>query len=172
MRSRIKNKKGFSISEMLMVVMILSLIIVMLGSGVMVVKNSYEKITLKAEAQTLLSTTITKVSDEFRFAKYVNADDNPKAAKFVSGNLGYEIWFKNDDGSSGMKGILICNNAGVSAQLLTDKTMTSRLTPSIEYQYDKDNRLFTATITIATRDNDKFLEQEIKVKPINNRKES
>ena len=60
MRARMKNKEGFSISEMLMVVMILSLIIVILGSGVMEVKNAYERITLKAEAQTLLSTTITK----------------------------------------------------------------------------------------------------------------
>lgn len=50
MRARMKNKEGFSISEMLMVVMILSLIIVILGSGVMVVKNAYERITLKAEA--------------------------------------------------------------------------------------------------------------------------
>ena len=172
MKGRINNKRGFSISEMLMVVMILSLIIVMLGSGVMVVKNSYEKITLKAEAQTLLSTAISKVSDEFRFAKYINADDDPKAAKFVSGNLGYEIWLGNGDESNGQKGILICANAGASVQLLTDKTMTNRLTPSIKYAYDKDANLFTATITIATKDNDKFLEQEIKVKPINNRKES
>lgn len=172
MKTRINNKLGFSISELLMVVMILSLIIVILGGGVKVVKNSYERITLKAEAQTLLSTTITRVTDEFRFAKYIKAEDDPKAAKFTSGNLGYEIWFENGDGNSGTKGILICTNAGTSIQLLTDKTMTEQLTPSIDYQYDKAQNLFTATITIATKDNKEFLKQEIKVKPINNRKES
>ena len=103
MRARMKNKEGFSISEMLMVVMILSLIIVILGSGVMVVKNAYERITLKAEAQTLLSTTITKVTDEFRFSKYIN-DDGTSPAKFTSGIRGYEIWFEDGDGTSGKKG--------------------------------------------------------------------
>lgn len=166
MKTWMRNKDGFSISEMLMVVLILSLIIVILGSGVMVVKNSYEKITLKAEGQTLLSTTITKVTDEFRFSKYID-DDGATPVKFTSGNLGYEIWFENADESSGKKGILVCNRGGTTSQLLTDKTMTSRLTPSITYQFDKDQNLFTATVTIATKDNEKFLEQEIKVKPIN-----
>lgn len=166
MKAWLKNKKGFSISEMLMVVMILSLIIVILGSGVMVVKNAYEKITLKAEAQTLLSTTITKVTDEFRFSKYIN-DDGTSPVRFVSGIRGYEIWFEDGDGTSGKKGILVCNLGGTSTQLLTDKTMTSRLTPTITYQYDKDKKLFAATITIATKENKKFLQQEIKVKPIN-----
>ena len=113
MRARMKNKEGFSISEMLMVVMILSLIIVILGSGVMVVKNAYERITLKAEAQTLLSTTITKVTDEFRFSKYIN-DDGTSPAKFTSGIRGYEIWFEDGDGTSGKKGILVCNLGGLS----------------------------------------------------------
>lgn len=165
MNTKIKNRKGFSISEMLMVVLILSLLIVVLGSGVMVVKNTYEKITVKAEAQTLLSTTITKVTDEFRFAKYINGDD-PSAVKFTSGNLGYEIWLANGDGKSGTKGVLVCNNVGTSSQLLTDKTMTSRLTPKIEYSYDDKEDLFTATITIVYEEAD-YLKQEIKVKPIN-----
>lgn len=165
MKEKIKDKSGFSISEMLMVVMILALIIVVLGSGVMVVKNAYEKITLKAEAQTLLSTTIAKVSDEFRYSRYIDDDETP--VKFASGNLGYKIWFENGHGADGKKGILVCNGTGTSVQLLTDKTMTDGLTPSITYGYDKDKNLFCGTITITGRDNEKFLEQEIKVEPIN-----
>lgn len=165
MNTKITNRKGFSISELLMVVLILSLLTVILGSGFMVVKNSYEKITVKAEAQTLLSTTITKVTDEFRFAKYINAED-PKAVKFTSGNLGYEIWFENGDGNSGTKGIMVCNHAGLSTQLLTDQTMTSKLTPQIEYEYDENANLFTATIIIKYKETD-YLKQVIKVKPIN-----
>ena len=166
MGTRIKKKDGFSISEMLMVVLILSLIIVVLGSGVMVVKNAYEKITVKAEAQTLLSTTITKVTDEFRFSKYIK-DDGTDPVKFTSGNQGYEIWFENGDDTKGNRGILMCANGGGSVQLLTDKTMTSRLTPKMTYSYDKTDNLFFATITIAYKDNEEYLKQEIKVKPIN-----
>lgn len=165
MKEKVKNRRGFSVSEMLMVVLILSLLIVVLGSGFMVVKNSYEKITVKAEAQTLLSTTIAKVTDEFRFARYIHAED-PKVVKFTSGILGYEIWFENGDGSNGNKGILVCNNAHLSVQLLTDKTMTSRLTPQMEYGYDEDANLFTATIIIKYKEAD-YLKQVIKVKPIN-----
>ena len=65
---KLNNSKAFTLSELLAVVLILSLIMTTLAGGLTVVRTAYEKITLKAESATLMSTVITKVTDELRFA--------------------------------------------------------------------------------------------------------
>lgn len=165
MIKKLKDIRGYSLSEMLMVTLIVALVAAVLGGGVMVVKDAYQRITLKAEAQTLLSTTITELTDEFRFAEYIENND-PTAPDFVSGNLGYRISFENGSGNQGEKGIMIKTAAG-DRQLLADGVMTSSLVPQIEYSYDEENNLFVATVTIKHGDNHSYMSQEIKVCPIN-----
>ena len=60
---KLNNSKAFTLSELLAVILILSLIMTTLAGGLTVVRTAYEKITLKAEAATLMSTVITKVTD-------------------------------------------------------------------------------------------------------------
>lgn len=164
MMKKWKSRSGFSLSEMLMVVLILSLLISAIGGGVIVVKNAYEKITLKAEAQVLLSTTVTKVKDELRYAQNIEGAENPK---FQSGNLLYPISFENGSGDEGDRGIIVCTPEE-RQQLLTDSTMSSDLTPSLEYRYDSTKNKFYAVIRIFHGNESKpYLEQKITVNPIN-----
>ena len=168
MKTKLKNKKGFSISELLMVVLILSLIIVILGGGLTVVLNAYNRITLKAEAQTLLSTAITQVSDEFRFASDIDTGDNGHVT-FLSATQGCQVYFTNDTSES-KRGILIGNtvNTTDTATLLTDKTQTSGLYTEIDdYQYDDQSQTFDATITVRNSSGDKVVSQNIIVRPLN-----
>ncbi|MEG0924791.1 MAG: hypothetical protein RSD90_03440 [Anaerovoracaceae bacterium] len=155
-------KSGFTISEMLMAVLILSLIIIIIGGGVVVVKNSYQTISLKAEAEVLISTTITKVTDEFRFAKNVESGIGVAPASFESGNSKYRMTFANKP-----DGIYTISTVGnYEIPLLTDKTMTSKLIPTIEYSFDESTKLFNATITIKYQDKE-YTKQAITIKPIN-----
>lgn len=153
-----------------MVVMILALVVTVIGSGTMVVKNAYDKIIVKAEAQVLMSTAITKVKDELRFSgKYDNSGADAMDTDlpvFLSQRL-TRTYFKNSDeyDEEGLKGILMVTNEG-KEQLLTDRTMTSRLTPRIDYSYDETKELYRVTITIKYGDNEEFLSQTIEVKPI------
>ncbi|MGF6376135.1 prepilin-type N-terminal cleavage/methylation domain-containing protein [Clostridiales Family XIII bacterium PM5-7] len=179
MKKKMMNKKGFTLSELLMVVLILGLLVTILGSGFGVVKEAYEKVTLKAEAQTLMATTVTKVKDEFRFAREIKTGQlvvgSTPVTTFVSGNENMEVFFTDD--TTGNRGILMVEVAKPaqgdehqSVAIATDKTMTNNLTTSIDYNYDVGTHVITATIQILkVVDSGKtlILEQEIKVKPIN-----
>lgn len=170
MIDRLKKRDGFTLSEMLMTVLIISLVILLLGGGVYVIKNAYDKVTAKAEAQTIASTAITKITDEFRYATGIATGSDGKC-KFFSEAKGCTIWFENpgeDDG--GKRGILICRGQGEEdrIQLLTDETMAEGLTPTIEYSYDEGSKVFKATIRIKYRNKEDFVKQELTVRPVNN----
>lgn len=162
------NKKGFTISETMVSIMILSLVVAIIGGGIIVVKNSYERITLKANAQVLISTTISKVNQEFRFAEDIETNGNSVYTEtpYFVGTDGYRMSFVNKSD----KGIMVHYSYGDESQessLLTDKTMTDGLIPSIVYRYSKDDNLFSYTVIV--KQNDKTIEQqEIKVRPLNN----
>ena len=158
-----KHREGFTLSEMLMTVLIICLVIVLLGGGTSVIKNAYDKVTAKAEAQTILSTAVTMVTDEFRYATAITLEKDGSYS-FDSGVSGCRIWFDNDSD----KGIIKCRTND-TIPLLTKETMAEELIPSIKYDYDSGTKLFNATISIY-RDNKKnaFVEQTIHIKPVNN----
>ena len=58
---KLKSDQGFTLVEMVLALFILSLIVTVIGGGVTVVKSAYEKITLQAEAQVLVSTFVTAI---------------------------------------------------------------------------------------------------------------
>jgi type II secretory pathway pseudopilin PulG len=164
------NKKGFTISETLVSLLILALVITLTGGGIVVVKNAYERVTMKANAQTLLSTTMTKVSNELRYAEDIDttaADSGGKVdtPAFTDGRTSYRLTFVNDAD----KGIVERYTYGTKhedVQILSSKTMTDGLVPSIKYSYDKEDRLFSATITVS-KNSGMVYEQTIKVRPLN-----
>lgn len=160
------NKKGFTLSETLASVLILILVVTIIGGGIVVVKNAYQRITLKANAQVLMSTAITKVSDELKFAENIEGTDTPT---FVSGNNSYKMSFVNGDGTADNLGIMEAYATGDSTQniqLLSTKTMTDGLVPSITYNYSSDDKLFTATIEVK-KDGTTVSKQTITVRPLN-----
>ena len=58
------NKQGFSLTELLVAVLILSMVSAVVAGGIPVAKDAYEKITVSANAQVMLSTTITALRNE------------------------------------------------------------------------------------------------------------
>lgn len=56
---KLKKRKGFSLTELLAAVLILSMVSAVVAGGIPVAKDAYEKITLSANAQVMLSTTIS-----------------------------------------------------------------------------------------------------------------
>lgn len=172
LREKLSRANGFSLSEMLMVVLVLSLLMMVIGGGVSVVQNAYVKIPLKADAQVLLSTAIASVSDEFRFASKIqtakdsNGNDVPT---FVSGSRGYRVWFENGSGAdgSGQRGILMkYDNGTKTSQLLTDQTMNDGLMPDMTYSYNSSTGLFEATITVK-KNSTVMASQTIQVRALN-----
>lgn len=96
--NRIRSQKGFSLTEMLVTVLLMSLATLAIAAGVTAAVRTYRSMTLKAEAQTLLGTAIAAVDDDFASADLttltIGGDGNE--ASFFSGNRGYDVHIHND----------------------------------------------------------------------------
>jgi prepilin-type N-terminal cleavage/methylation domain-containing protein len=152
-RKKKRRTSGFTLTETLMVVLLVSILSAAVAGGTVVVRNAYEKITLKANAQTVLSTTVTALEREFPYASDVSEDvENPS---FVSGVSGARISFQSDPDSN----IYIHYAAdGLTDQpLLTEKTVTDELRTGLTYTYDGDRKLFDLHVTVYDRDSGKIL---------------
>lgn len=156
---KIQSQKGFSIPEMLMAVLIMTLTLSFIGGGVTVIKDAYLKITIRKEAQILLSTVITAVSRELQYA-----DDIQKADgywNFYNIERGYRMSFENQNNN-----IYIKSQVGEEEKpLLTDKLITSGLIPKIK-DLTYINQVFTYKIEIYYKD-EVLAKQEISVRPMN-----
>lgn len=58
------NRKGFSLTELLVAVLILSMVSAVVAGGIPVARDAYEKITVTANAQVMLSTAISALRNE------------------------------------------------------------------------------------------------------------
>ena len=73
-----KNNKGFSLTELLVAVLILSMVSAVVAGGIPVAKDAYEKITVSANAQVMLSTTISALRNELCTASDLSVEEVPK----------------------------------------------------------------------------------------------
>ncbi|MDD3218403.1 MAG: prepilin-type N-terminal cleavage/methylation domain-containing protein [Lachnospiraceae bacterium] len=173
MRQKINSQKGFTLSEMLMSVLVMLLATLIIAGGVTAVRSAYINITLKADAQTLLSTTISAMEDDLRYAQNINIsniEDGTTTVAFDSPSRGYNMYFLNDDS----EGILIANTQSTATvPLVTDKAMANNLFSKFESEgaaiYNPEDNIFTLTIKVCNKkDSDKVLaEQQLSIKPIN-----
>ncbi len=75
-RQKLNNRRGFSITELLVAILILSMVSSVVAGGIPVAKEAYEKITLSANAQVMLSTTISALRNELCTASDVTIWDS------------------------------------------------------------------------------------------------
>lgn len=106
-----ENRKGFSLTELLAAVLILSMVSAVVAGGIPVAKDAYEKITLSANAQVMLSTAISALRNELGTAtqvkvtddgglEYFNSSINNYATITCPGNDVIVTWYsKNESGS-------------------------------------------------------------------------
>ena len=174
--SKLKNKKGFSLAELLIVILIISLAGLAMSEGFRVIHKTYHQIVQKANAETLLSTTIYKVSNYLRYADDINKDTN----QFLDTTSGYTISLSNptDASESSMECIVVRYYSGdtkiESHPILSEKTMTNNLVPSLDsitWQGQDSSTIATFTISIYdktdTSKSNAIVSQEVVVHPIN-----
>ena len=156
---KIQSQKGFSIPEMLMAVLIMALTLSFIGGGVTVIKDAYLKITIRKEAQILLSTVITAISKELQYADDVQKSDS--YLNFYNIDRGYRMSFENKNNN-----IYIRTEVGDEDKpLLIDKIMTNGLVPKIK-DLTYIDQIFTYKIEIEYK-NEVLAQQEISIRPMN-----
>ena len=72
MKRKINSEAGFTLVEMLAAVVILVMLSLMLGTGLQMTMDSYQKITAQSEVDLLASTAVNALADDLRFARDVS----------------------------------------------------------------------------------------------------
>lgn len=75
-RTKLLSKSGFSLAEMLMVVMVVLLSTAVIAAGIPAALRAYRNVSDSANAQVLLSTTLTKLKDELGSATDININNS------------------------------------------------------------------------------------------------
>jgi len=113
-----KNDQGFSIAEMLIVVLILLMVSGVVAGGMPVAARAYKTVVDSSNAQLLLSTTVTTLREELGEASDVVCDSSARKFTYTNTTGGAsEIEFKTD-------GVYITSanvNAGNSRPLVSNK---------------------------------------------------
>ncbi len=99
-----RRDAGFTLAETLLAVLIMSIIFTAVGGGVIVLKNNYEKVTQRAQAQVLLATTVSAMNADLESATAVKLDepDKTKVSCFYSSYR--NTWCKFETETSGSSG--------------------------------------------------------------------
>ena len=75
-KEKLKNRSGFTLAETLLAVLILLLVSVIVANGIPVAQNVYNNVIIGANAQVLLSTTVTALRNELGTAQKIEIDSN------------------------------------------------------------------------------------------------
>ena len=134
-KKRVSSKKGFTLAETLVAILILLMVTAIVAAGIPVAANAYEKVVLAGNAQTLLSTTMTRLRDELGTATNITVtkDNNDRYIIDYTGDTGRNsrIEFSSENGSENPIGIYLTENAGATNSykhlLVTEQAATKSL---------------------------------------------
>lgn len=126
---KLRSKKGVTIAEMLLALLILAMTMSILGGGLYVVQNAYQKIIREADAQTLLSTASSAVSAELQKSKDIRKETVAGAERwsFYQVDRGYRIALVNRDSN-----IYLETENGKQISLLSEQVIPKGLNLEIE----------------------------------------
>ena len=95
-RNKLNRRKGFSLTELLAAVLILGMVSSVVAGGIPVARDAYNKVTVSANAQVLMSTTISALRSQLGVAKIV--DDDEMSIKYLNGKNGANSVISLDSG--------------------------------------------------------------------------
>ena len=102
-KRKLKSTAGFTLAETLLAVLILLLVSVIVARGVPAAKNVYEKVFIGANAQALLSTTISALKDELGTAWDVSTENiTVKGKEGEDKTVTAIVYFSADTGAKSM----------------------------------------------------------------------
>lgn len=148
LKKRTMNTRGFTLAETLITVAIISLVCTGLVGISGVVRNIYRKVTLEADAETLMATTVTALKEDMSSAN--NVVTNGNVLKFYSTARGCQMYYaKEPDTDNGIKVVLVAGDGSeTTLPLVTKKTMPHGLYTQISnIKYTKGLWSFDVLVT-------------------------
>lgn len=99
---KLKSRGGFSLGELLVATLILLMVSSVVAGGIPVARDAYNKVTIGANSQVLLSTTISALQNELGTATEIEPPKN-NTITYINGRTG----LKTELYTSGKEGIKI-----------------------------------------------------------------
>ena len=122
-KRKIRDKRGFSLAETLLAVLILMLVSVIVATGMPAATNAYNKVVLGANAKVMLSTAITALHDELGTAWQVGkAEGDTTNTKLVYFNA--STGAKSELSLDNAKSIQIRDYISLNGDLIHDTSYT------------------------------------------------
>ena len=151
---KLQSERGFTLAELLATIAIMAIVMGVVAGGASSLIKVYKSIRLRADAQTLLSTSVMAVSDEMYTAHDIVTDDTGKVTTFVSDDIGTvtisQGSFTDADGET-LNCIMINGNNVVASK-------TQVLGLNVEFKddagnqafptYDKTSKVFTFSVNV------------------------
>ena len=73
---KLNSKKGFTLAEMLLAVLILLMVSAVVAAGIPAAREAYEKVVLTSNAEVMLATTVSTLRNELGSAKHIEPTSN------------------------------------------------------------------------------------------------
>lgn len=144
-----RNSRGITLAETLIAVLIFTVVLTGITTGVTTALNVYKEVRQKADAQTLLSTSIMAISGDLYYVD-VNEDGT-----FIDEKRNLKIQFKND-GQNGIVRVCTYSDDHTAEQnIVTDKTQPLNLYAELKnntISYNSSSGLFHFTIDVRSKD--------------------
>jgi len=141
---KLKSKEGFSIGELLVATLILLMVSSVVAGGIPVARDAYNKVTIGANSQVLLSTTISALRNELGTATE-KIEPNGSTITYINGRTG----LKTELYTSGTQGIKIkeYNRAG---DVVSDRTLVpeAAATEDLYATFGSDSTFAKGVLTI------------------------
>ena len=165
---KLKSKVGFTLTELLLTTLILLMVSSVVAVGVPTAANAYFKVIDAANAQILLSTTVTKLKNELSLANFVSGGGNSIVyntngiKKTISKNNNEGIMVQVEDGDAQQLVPKAITNSLRSNNMVSEYTsINSKSTPHDQYKdiefiitglkITKDNRTIAGPVNLTIR---------------------
>lgn len=76
LKRKLNSKKGFTLAEMLLAVLILLMVSAVVAAGIPAAREAYEKVVLTSNAEVMLATTVSTLRNELGSAKHIEPTSN------------------------------------------------------------------------------------------------
>ena len=155
---------GFTLTELLVAMLILSMTVLCIGGGIVVAKTSYDTISRKSESQLLLSTAILTINRELRAA--TNIKDSSGTISFFQQERGYPISMSNSQDTDTTIYISAIQDENMTKIPLVNEKMNSNSLVLQMKDLKFENNVFSYTVFVSYQ-NKVLATQSIIIRPLN-----
>lgn len=153
MTKKLGQKRGYSLLEALLAVLIISLIAVAVSSGLSAATKVYREAVFSSNSQILQDTINAAASDILRFAKDVNTVNGPDGGTVCFCNSEYGA--VTDEGYIGEKNgylYLFANSSDSGGLLVNTGAYDDMKVSDFRMSYEESAKIFTATYDLTNKD--------------------